>query len=200
MRPIVIHSRFNRIIAVVAWIVCAALVTTLLVDGGVALAWGYLAAALMVFLAWAALWRPAIVVRDGGVTLRNVSHSVDVPWKELVHVDTRYALTLHTPGQHFSAWAAPAPGALSGARAARHPANRETRAASEALRPGDLMGTESGDAATIVREQWRARIDAGAIQAGMAGTVPVRRHWDIPVLATTLALLALTGWALAATG
>lgn len=195
----VIHSRFNRIVAVVAWIVCALVVGSLVVNGDASLVWVYAAAALIAFLAWAALWRPFIGISDGGVKLQNVSHSVVVPWEALIHIDTRYALTLHTPREKFSAWSAPAPGAMAGIRAGRRPANRETRAAEGHLRPGDMLGTESGDAATVIREQWRARIEAGTIAVGVADEAVVVRRWDVAVLAITLALVALTGWLLAVT-
>lgn len=199
-KPTVMHSRFNRIVAVIGWIASSFAVGSIAVSGDGRSTWGYAAAALVCFLAWAALWRPYVAVSGAGVTLRNVSHSVVIPWGELIHVDTRYALTLHTPGRKFSAWAAPAPGALLGARVSRHPSNRESRSTGESLRPGDMIGTESGDAATIVRERWRALIEKGSIQAGAAGALPIARKWDVPVLMTTIALLVATGWALATTG
>lgn len=196
---ITLHSRFNRIVAVIVWALSAFMVGSAVVAGDARFVSLYPAAALLAFFAWAALWRPYVRVGDSGVTLRNVTHHVDVAWAALVHVDTRYALTLHTPAGKFAAWAAPAPGLVGSLRARRRNGDREARASGEPLRAGDLIGTESGDAALLVREQWRRRLDAGSIATGVADDVPVRRTWDAPVLGAFAVLLAATVWALVAT-
>src|SRR4051812_23330357 len=104
-----LHSRFNRIVAILVWAL-AALVVALGAWGSVqSLLWVYPAAALAAFSAWAALWRPGVGVDDAGVHVRNVTHSVDIPWEALIHLDTKHALTLLTPGQRFTVWSAPAP-------------------------------------------------------------------------------------------
>ncbi|KRA23792.1 hypothetical protein ASD65_04655 [Microbacterium sp. Root61] len=197
---ITLHSRFNRIMAIALWVVAALMVIGGMTSGDLRLAWVYPAALLVAFFAWAGLWRPYVRVDDSGVTLQNVTHRVEIPWSALIHVDTRYALTLYTPGQKFAAWAAPAPGILSSSLAGRSAANREARATGSALRPGDLLGTESGNAATVVREQWQARVERGGVDAGSADAVPVSRHWDLPVAAASVALIIATGWLLATNG
>lgn len=191
-------SRFNRVMAIVVWVTSAAV--------ALGAAWNpasgatpYAAAALLAFFAWAALWRPYVGLDDVGVTLRNVTHRVVVPWPALIHVDTRMALTLHTPGRAFSAWAAPAPSALSAAVTGRRAGEREARAAGSALRPGDLLGTESGNAAVVIREQWQARVARGSIAAGEADRYQVTREWDLPVIAIGCALVVATVWTLAGT-
>ena len=69
-----------------------------------------------------------------------------------------------------SAWAAPAPGFLTALRARRRDGNREAQAAGDSRpRVGDLIGTESGDAALIVRERWRSLVESGGVVAGTAG-------------------------------
>lgn len=196
---ITLHSRFNRIVAVVVWALSALTLGTAVVSADPRFVSLYPAAALLAFFAWSALWRPGVSVGSDGVTLRNVTHSVVVPWAALIRVETRYALTLSTPGGSFAAWAAPAPGLVGSLRARRRNGDREYRASGEALRAGDLIGTESGDAALIVREQWRRRLDAGAVTTGVAGETPVHRRWDAPVLATYAVLVTATAWALAVT-
>ena len=69
-----------------------------------------------------------------------------------------------------------------------------------APRTGDLLGSDSGDAAMMVRDEWQRRLDAGLVTARRGGRRAVTRRWDIPVLAVTAALLLATVWALAATG
>ncbi len=196
---ITLHSRFNRIVAVIVWALSALMLGTAVVAGEPRLASLYPAAALLAFFAWAALWRPFVRVGADGVTLRNVTHSVLVPWSALIHVDTRYALTLHSPAGTFAAWAAPAPGLIGSLRARRRHGDREYRASGEALRAGDLIGTESGDAALVVRERWRRLIDADQVATGTAAEVTVHRRWDAAVLGAFTVLVTATAWALAAT-
>ena len=155
---------------------------------------------LAAFLGWAALWRPGVGVGDDGIHVRNVTHTVDIPWEALIHLDTKHALTLLTPGQRFTAWSAPAPGIMTAQIIGRRPLNREGRAVGGAPRMGDLLGSDSGDAAMMVRDEWQRRLDAGLVTLGVADDVPVTRRWDIPVLGITALLLAATFWALAATG
>ncbi|HEX5858090.1 MAG TPA: PH domain-containing protein [Microbacterium sp.] len=195
-----LHSRFNRIMAIIVWAV-AALVAALGFWGSEpSLIWVYPGAALAAFLAWAALWRPGVAVDDEGIAVRNVTHSVDIPWEALIHLDTKHALTLITPGQRFTAWSAPAPGIMTSRIISRRPLNREARAVGSSPRTGDLLGSDSGDAAMLVRDEWQRRLDAGLVTLGVADEVSVTRRWDIPVLGISALLLALTVWALAATG
>lgn len=196
----VLHSRFNRIMAILVWAV-AALVAGLAVWGAdPSLTWVLPAAALAAFLGWAALWRPSVGVGEAGIAVRNVSHSVDIPWEALIHLDTKHALTLLTPGKRFTAWSAPAPGIMTAQIIGRRELNREARAVGGAPRTGDLLGSDSGDAAMMVRDEWQRRLDAGLVTVGMADDVQVTRRWDIPVLAVSTALLLATVWTLAMTG
>ncbi len=190
---VTLPSRFNRLLAPVLGVGAAVLLWAAIADGTGGLLWAYPAAALLTFFAWAALWRPAVRVDDGGVTVRNVTHRVRIPWTALVLVDTRYALTLRTPGLTVVAWAAPAPGTITAARAGRLADNREKRVQAGApLRPGDLIGTESGDAAVVVRERWQRLLAEGRVETGIADEVRVRREWDVPVIAGGAALVVAT--------
>lgn len=191
-----IHSRFNRIMAIIVWTAAALFVVLMIVDGDLRSLWIYPLAVLAAFLGWAALWRPGVGVSDAGVTVQNVTHRVDIPWVALIHVDTRHALTLFTPGRRFVAWSAPAPGFVASAITGRAEANRERRAVGGTPRVGDLLGTDSGDAAMLVREAWQRRRDDGLIEAGAADDAPVARHWDVVTIGTTAVLLALTVGAL----
>ena len=55
---------------------------------------------------------PSVVVHDGGITLENPFRSIEVPWAALVNVDTRFALTLVTPGQELCLLGRPRAGHL----------------------------------------------------------------------------------------
>jgi len=82
----------------------------------------------------------------------------------------------------------------------RRPLNREERAVGASPRTGDLLGSDSGDAAMLIRDEWNRRLDAGLVTIGMADEVRVRRRWDVPVLAFSAGLILATVWALVATG
>ncbi|QKJ19104.1 PH domain-containing protein [Microbacterium hominis] len=187
-----VTSRFNRTMAVVVWAMAGFAVVAAVWSGDPRQAWVLTGAPLAVLLGWAALWRPYVGVSDDGVRLENVTHRVDVPWAALVHVDTRRALRLHTPSGAFTAWSAPAPGFIAVLSGGNRRADREQSAADAPLTHGDRLGTDSGDAATVIREMWRSRLDAGQVAVGVADQTPVRRHWHVVLIALGLALAVAT--------
>ncbi|WP_431277594.1 PH domain-containing protein [Leifsonia poae] len=188
-------SRFNRVVAVLIWAATAAIAVTLVlsVDD---LRLLYLVPCLFFALvAWSALWRPLLVVATEGVTVRNVLSTIEIPWAALINVDTKYALTLYTPGRKFSVWSAPAPGTARTLRATRN----ETRGrvgkpsvADTVRRPGDLLSTESGQAAEVIRRRWSDLRDSGRLDAGVADQTPVTVHWHWAELAGMVLLAAGT--------
>lgn len=195
-----LHSRFNRIMAITVWAIAAVVAIFGVWSADPSLSWVYPAAALAAFLAWAALWRPSVGVGEEGISVRNVTHRVEIPWEALIHLDTKHALTLLTPGQRFTAWSAPAPGIMTSQIIGHRTPNREARAVGAAPRTGDLLGSDSGDAAMLIRDEWQRRLDEGLVAVGVADDVAVKRQWDMPVLVVSAALVLATVWALAATG
>ncbi|AGW41911.1 hypothetical protein O159_18900 [Leifsonia xyli subsp. cynodontis DSM 46306] len=191
----VLVSRFNRVLAVLIWAATAALAVGLLVSLRDARLLFLVPCGLFALLAWAALWRPRLTVSDDGLELVNVTRTVEIPWPALINVETKYALTLFTPGRKFPVWAAPAPGTGSTLRATR----RETtgrmgrpNVEDSVRRPGDLLSTESGAAAEAVRRRWTALREAGSIEAGRADETPVTVRWHLLTLAALAALLGST--------
>lgn len=185
-------SRFNRILAVVVWSVDAFVVAAVLfgtqADRLLTLAPGVFVAVF----AWAGLWRPSVDVDDERIRIVNVFRSIEIPWAALIHIDTRFALTLHTPGHRFSAWAAPAPGRTGttiARRAERSGRVGEARRPDGTVRPGDLLASESGQAAALVRDTWDRLRESGAIATGEADTTPVAVRWH-RMLVGALVLLA----------
>jgi hypothetical protein len=169
------RSTFTRILCAVSWALIAAVATGLLTAPGVALTpAGVIVGALgTAALVYGILWSPSVSVDDDGVEVDNIALRYRVPWAALIHIDTRYALQLHTPGRRIAVTAAPAPGATASLRAMRaHRRSAEQTAAG--TRPGELPTTDSGRAATLVRGRWHALRDAGRVEAGIAETVPVR--------------------------
>ena len=144
---------------------------------------------LFVACCWAVFWRPCVIVSDAGVRLVNVTRTIEVPWPALVDVETRYALTLVTVYGRFAAWAAPAPGAGSALRTSmrsRRPRDVDEQVESSSM--GDLAGTSSGDAATIVRRRWERLRDAGYLDDPKLefDAPPIRWHWGIAAAVAAL--------------
>jgi len=197
--PIRIDSRFNRVAAVIVWSLAALAVITAVWSGDASLLWVYAGAPLAALLGWAGLWRPCVIVSEQGVRIENVSHDVDVPWEALVHVETARALTLHTPSGAFTAWSAPAPGVFTAMMNTAR-ARREATAAGGVAHPSDRLGTDSGNAAVVVRETWRRRLDAGLVQLGVADETSVGRRWHVALIVSSIVLAALTVALIVATG
>lgn len=182
----------------VAAVAAVALIVTALDDVGAALRH------LPVFLVlpaavWAFYGRPAVIVSDGGVTLRNVLRSVELPWPAILRIDTKYALTLETAYGPYNAWAAPVPSRTGASHATRRLMSHQPESAYAAggLRPGDLEGTPSGDVAAYIRRRWEALRDAGHLDdPRLERARPVVRWHPWPVL-LVVALVAACAVALA---
>ncbi|WP_158864884.1 PH domain-containing protein [Leifsonia sp. AG29] len=197
----VYNSRFNRVLAVLIWAASAALAGGLLVSVHDARLLYVVPCGLFAYLAWAALWRPHLSFSDGGITVVNVSRTVSFPWEALIAVDTKYALTLYTPGRKWPVWSAPAPGTASTLRATRNETKgRVGRPGVEDTlrRPGDLLSTESGVVADALRRRWESLQAAGAIEPGVADDAPVSVRWHLGELAVLVVLAAGTVAALLA--
>ncbi|MFO7689287.1 MAG: PH domain-containing protein [Cryobacterium sp.] len=193
--PELIRSRFNRMVSLAVWLVCLVMFLSALAGGAEAVLRSTPAIALFAFAGWLMLWRPYLVMGDDAVALCNVTKTVTVPWAALIDVDTKYALTLVTPHQRITAWVAPAAGALTAQRLGRAARKRDSdtdgvgRAADTGTLPGELAGTESGDAARRVRTRWNMLLAAGRVPTGQAEATPVVTTW----LRSHLTVLGLLG-------
>ena len=56
-------------------------------------------------VAWAVFVRPAVVLDDQGVTLRNIVRDVHIPWTRLSGVTSRWNLKVLVGDQGYNAWA-----------------------------------------------------------------------------------------------
>ncbi len=140
--------------------------------------------ALAVAVAWAAYWRPAVLVSPAGVELRNVTRTVEVPWPAIQAVTTQYALTLQTAYGTYAAWAAPAPSrarVLLASRSDRRLPGSAPQGGTVAV--GDLAGTDSGQAAAVVRYRWEELRDAGALDDPRLERPAPVVHWHGRTLA-----------------
>jgi hypothetical protein len=199
--PVVLRARSAPWLTGMVWLIAAVSAASAWAShGGAGLlqSWPLLAAA---YVAWWLAWFPAVVVSDDGVTLRNPVRTVDVPWRSLVTVDTKYALTLVTASARYSAWSAPAPG-LFGVQRAQPDHVRglpeTTYGPAGSVRPGDLSNSDSGTAAYYVRQRWAALLASGAVEQGAAEASGARISVNWAVLAAGAALVAAAVFALAA--
>lgn len=188
-------SRFNRVLAVLIWAAAAVLTVGLLLSVRDARLLYIVPGALFALIGWAMLWRPLFVVDRDGLTVVNVTRTVHIPWEALIHVDTKYALTLYTPGKKFPVWSAPAPGTSRTLRATREETKGRVgrpSVESSVRRPGDLLSTESGAAAEVVRRRWAELQASGAIEPGRADEAPVTSRWHVATLCAAVVLAAGT--------
>ena len=190
-RERVFRSRFNRVLSIVIWVVCATIAagTLAVAASGVGSPWLAAVAAAIAAGTWVVVWRPHVAVDDDAVTVANATHTVTVPWAALVHLDAKYSLRVHVPGRAISASAAPAPGRMAGAMANRGTVGAVARVG-DRVAIGELLTTDSGKAAALIRERWDELREAGRIEAGEAASTPVTTRVDIVAAATLVAAAA----------
>jgi hypothetical protein len=189
-RPALGKGLTVAIAAVAVVSIVTILVTSGLSDALLTLPW----MALFVTCCWAVFWNPRVVVSDAGVRLVNVTRTIDVPWPALVGIETKYSMTLDTAYGRFGAWAAPAPGAGSALRASirDHRAGKLDQPV-RAATLGELAGTSSADAATIVRRRWEQLRDAGHLDDPRLEyeRPPIHWHWAIGAAVLGLSLVSV---------
>jgi len=174
--PTVFYSRFNRIVAAAFAAVAALSALSLFLLPTASNRWLVVPALFVMVFVWEVLWRPSLRISDVAVTIFNPLRTIVVPWAALVHVDTKFALTLYTPGRKFAVYCAPAPGrslTSAGRRKSTDPVPHVTGAP----RPGDLPGSESGEAAHLVRARWDELQRSGRVDGGLAAETPVSVVW-----------------------
>jgi Bacterial PH domain len=193
------HSRFNRVLAVVTWLLCLSGVVAVVVAGSDAAAHYLPLLALIAVVSWAGLWRPSLALDDEAITVVNTFATTVIPWAALIQVDTKYALTLVTPGRRLPVTVAPAPGRLATALS-----NRDMKgisaptSADGGVRPGDLPNSDSGAAAHLVRQRWQRLLDEDRIAVGTADTAAVLRrvHWTVIIVCALLTIATIVALAL----
>lgn len=184
--PVEFRARFGLGLTVAVAVLCgAAMVATLLEDPAAALRYAA-PLALPAVVVWALFGRPAVVVSDAGVELRNVLRTIELPWPSIERVDTKYALTLHTAYGTYAAWAAPAPSRIQTVNATPSDLAHlpESSYIGGGVRPGDLLTSASGQAAAYIRLRWEELRDEGYLDAPrLERDRPVVRWHVVPALA-----------------
>jgi hypothetical protein len=190
--PVEFRARVGRgLTVVIAVLGVAAVVSTAVDDPEVALRYGP-AMLVPAAVAWLLFARPAVIVSDAGVELRNVLRTIELPWPSIERVDTKYALTLHSAYGVYAAWAAPAPGRAQTLRSGPQDLAHLPPSSyiGGGVRPGDLVTSASGQAAAYIRQRWQELHDAGHLDdPRLEHARPVVRWHVLPAVAV-LALVA----------
>lgn len=182
---------WGRVLAVAVIVVCALGAVGFLLAEDWEGAWRTLPfLTLLGTLAWATFWRPELVIEPHGLRVVNVFRTVDVAWPAIQRLDTRFALTIYTHEGRVGVWTAPSPGVRGTVRIGREDVRELPDTAygpGGTVRPGDALGTASGDAGYLVRRRWEQLRDAGLLDRG-AEAGSVRRSWHVATIAAVAAL------------
>lgn len=193
-----LSPRFGRILTIAVGVVAAAALASAVSQGAESVLRTVAPVALLVVATWAAFWRPTVVVHADSVTVRNVFSTEEVDLADIQRIDTRFALTLDTVNGRVTAWAAPAPGRHSVITAQRSDTRHlpESTYSGGTMRPGDLVTSDSGTAAAVIRRRWEdLRDEKGGIGDGPA--TGRRRTVHVATIAVLAALLVAAALSLA---
>ena len=169
------RSSFARVLAVVTIALCGVVLVSLALTADLETTSRYAAPVLLLaLLAWVGYWRPRVEISDGGIEIRNVWRTVEVPWPALQEVDSRLGLRLVTAYGTYQAWAVPGPRRTRGTREVRTP-----------------------EAAALVVARWEALRDAGYLDEPRLERPRARTRLHVVELAAAALLLALSVVALA---
>ncbi|GAA3019618.1 PH domain-containing protein [Microbacterium dextranolyticum] len=187
------RSMTNTVIAIGLWIGVAAGATLVAILGATTSTdhlWALIPLALAAVLVRELFWRPRIQWDDEAITLVNPFATTIVPWTMVVDIDTRFALTIVTPARRYRSSAAPAAGAVTmphGGRDSLGPDQRDG-----VIRKSAALGTDSGDAAYIVRAVWNDLVEKERIPLGRAASDRARTRVHAGIIALTVLLAAAT--------
>jgi hypothetical protein len=183
-------SRSGKILAVVFILVfggaaASTAATSGLVDG----LRGIVITAFLALAIYATFWRPRLIIRESGVNVRNVVATHEIEWGAITRIDTKWGLTLFLGTKRINVWAAPAPSRYAAMVASRDQGQHlpESTYLAGTVRPGDLVTSDSGGAAALVRRHWERRGDDSA---------RVETRVDIPLLVALIVLGAAAAAAL----
>lgn len=154
-------------------------------------------------LVWSLFVRPAVVLDDDGVTLRNVFRDIHIPWVRVTDAESRWNLKVLVGDRAYTAWAISSqverPKSVSGGMFAMLPGRLDKYARADA-RPSTPAPkvTASMVARSIeqAKEEYAEAVAQGALAAAPDGQV--RIAW-VPMVFAMLILPAIAVVALSLT-
>jgi len=180
-----ISSGTGRVLALVTGLLVAlGLINTLISGGTQAIQGSLVFSLLLIYLAWLLFWQPNLKVSDGGVIIVNLLRTHQIPWDQILRIDTRWALQIDTEKAKYTAWSAPAPGRHTGLLASKDQGQHLPSSSYIAgtVRPGDLVNTDSGAAAAHIRRVWEEK-------RGQSQSFEERTSWSKAKLSVLLLLI-----------
>lgn len=150
-------------------------------------------------LVWSFFVRPAVLLDDAGVTIRNVIRDVYIPWAQVTDVECRWSLKVLVGDRAFTSWAISSqverPKGASGGMFATRSGHLDTYARADA--PSTTTATKVtammvARSIEQAREAYAEAVAQGALAAAPNGQVRVT--W-VPLV---LAVLAVSVLAIAA--
>ena len=187
----VFRSTFGRVITVLVGLVMALALVVFARDFGIASALGSVPlAVLLVYGSAVMFWLPRVEVDDGGVRIVNLIRSHYISWGAIDRVDTRYALAVFVGQKKYTAWGAPAPGRHAAFFATKDQGQHlpDSTYLAGTVRPGDLVTSESGAAAAVIRNRWEKTQGQDLISS-------VNTAWHFRTIAALITLTLLAGLA-----
>lgn len=194
--PTTFRPVFGRVLSVIVAVMAAGGLVGFVVAGDVlGLLRGGWALLLLIALVFALFWFPRVSVAEHEVTVRNVFSTVHIPWPAILSVDTKWALTIRTPEGVVTAWASPAPNRYATQTSSQSAARVAADPMGYAPRPGDLLETESGAVAYVIRRHWEDLREAGHLDAPVLEGGRLRRdiHWVTIAVLAGLTLACVLG-------
>lgn len=194
--PTTFRPVFGRVLSVIVAVMAAGGLVGFVVAGDVlGLLRGGWALLLLIALVFALFWFPRVSVAEHEVTVRNVFSTVHIPWPAILSVDTKWALTIRTPEGVVTAWASPAPNRYATQTSSQSAARVAADPMGFAPRPGDLLETESGAVAYVIRRHWEDLREAGHLDAPVLEGGRLRRdiHWVTIAVLAGLTLACVLG-------
>jgi len=154
------------------------------------------AVAVASLIVYATAFRPAVVIDDAGVLLRNIVRDIYVPWPRVTDVENNWVLAIEAEGQRYVAWAV----------SARNPAREGRSGNAEAgILAGRMVSPAMADAVADAGNVGRAEAAAAGTPSARVmdrwldwrhkvpdGPVTVTPQWPIAVaLAVAVTCFAL---------
>lgn len=174
--PVVLRHALGRAVAVLGWVAALGWLFATWPPGGA----GALFAAGASGLLWVLCWRPAVVIDDDGVTVRNPVRDVRIGWSALDEAGFGWSLWLRSGDVTCRAAAAPGPASMS-ALYDRHVTAGGVLERDAVARAGQ----RPAPALLAVRQRWEAR---RLVAPGGVTVAPSVR--SIAVLTASLLLVA----------
>ena len=140
------------------------------------------------------LWRPSVQISPEGIRADNPLTTHVVPWSAIQRIDTRWSVQLVTEEKTIALWAGVAPGRHLSFWATKDQGAHlpDSTYQGKLVGPGDLIGSESGEIAAIIRRYWEGQRHSATNQSVTSRTDP----WALGLLGVSVvaAVAAALTW------